>query len=47
MVQPKPYRLSVEEYEHLASLWHEDERVELLDGEIYAMAPIGDFKVII
>ena len=45
MIQPKPYRLSVEEYEHLAQMWHEDERVELLDGEIYAMAPISDDHV--
>lgn len=42
MIQPKPYRFSIEEYEGLAKcLWHEDERVELLDGEIYTMTPIG------
>lgn len=45
MIQSKPYRFSVEEYEYLAQMWHEDERVELLDGEIYAMAPIGDEHV--
>ena len=42
MIQPQHYHFSIEEYECLAkSLWHEDERVELLDGEIYAMTPIG------
>ena len=45
MIQPKPYRFSVEEYEYLAQMWHEDERAELLDGEIYAMAPISDEHV--
>lgn len=37
------YRFSVEEY-HLmadAGLFGEDDRVELLDGEVVEMAPIG------
>ncbi len=42
MIQPKPYRFSIEEYEGLAKcLWREGERVELLDGEIYTMTPMG------
>lgn len=37
------YRFSVEEYNKLgeAGIFHEDDRVELLDGEIIIMAPIG------
>jgi Uma2 family endonuclease len=37
------YRFSVEEYEKLgdAGIFQVEERVELLDGEIIAMAPIG------
>jgi Uma2 family endonuclease len=42
MVEPLPKRFSVAEYEQMASsLWLEDTRVELLDGEVYEMAPIG------
>lgn len=37
------YRFSVDEYARLgeAGIIHEDDRVELLDGEIIIMAPIG------
>jgi hypothetical protein len=37
------YRWSVEEYQKLgeAGIFHEDDRVELLDGDIVIMAPIG------
>jgi Uma2 family endonuclease len=42
MVEPLPKRFSVSEYERMASsLWLEDTRVELLDGEVYEMTPIG------
>ncbi len=42
MIQPKPYRFSIEEYEQTArtGVW-DDRRVELLDGEVFPMAPIG------
>jgi len=38
-----PYRFTVEDYEKLgaAGIFDEDDRVELLDGEIIIMAPIG------
>lgn len=41
--QPVPHRFSVEEYERFgeAGIFDEDSRVELLDGEIIDMAPIG------
>lgn len=41
--QSIPHRFSVEEYERLgeAGIFNEDSRVELLDGEIIDMAPIG------
>ena len=37
------YRFSVEEYHRMADagLFGEDDRVELLDGEVVEMAPIG------
>ncbi|MEA3211201.1 MAG: hypothetical protein QOE70_4258 [Chthoniobacter sp.] len=37
------YRFSVQEYEKLgeAGIFHEDDRVELLEGEIIILAPIG------
>lgn len=42
------YRFSVEEYNKLgeAGIFHEDDRVELLDGEIIVMAPIGKHHII-
>ena len=41
--QPQPYRFSVEEYYKLgeAGIFHPRDRVELLDGEILIMSPIG------
>ena len=41
------YRFSVEEYNKLgeAGIFHEDDRVELLDGEIIIMAPIGKHHI--
>ena len=41
MIQPKPYRFSIEEYEHLAEMWCENERFELLNGEIYTKPHVG------
>ena len=42
MIQPKLYRFSIEEYEQTArtGVW-DDRRVELLDGEVFPMTPIG------
>ena len=39
----KPYRFSVEEFNKLpeVGIFDEDDRVELLDGEIIVMSPIG------
>ncbi len=41
--EPEPYRFTVEEWHRLgeAGIFHEDDRVELLDGEIIIMSPIG------
>ncbi|MDQ6909343.1 MAG: Uma2 family endonuclease [Actinomycetota bacterium] len=41
---PAPYRFTVEEYYRLAEVgfFHEDSRVELLEGEIVQMAPIAN-----
>lgn len=43
-VMPKRYRFSVDEYDRMAQvgLLTECDRVELLDGDIVEMAPIGD-----
>lgn len=40
---PKPYRLTVQDYYRMgeAGIFEPDERVELIAGEIIAMAPIG------
>lgn len=42
-VQPVAYRFSVDEYYRMADagIFGEDDRVELLEGEIVEMAPIG------
>lgn len=42
------YRFSVEEYHKFgeAGIFHEDDRVELLNGEIVIMAPIGKRHVV-
>ncbi len=42
-VQPTPYRFSVVEYHQMADggVFGEDDRVELLEGEVVEMAPIG------
>ena len=41
---PSRRKLTVDEYHRMgeSGILHEDERVELLDGELYEMAPIGD-----
>lgn len=41
--QPAPYRFTVDEYEHLGRVgfFSPDDRLELIDGEIIRMAPIG------
>lgn len=41
---PPKRKLTVAEYERMgeAGVFHEDDRVELLDGELYEMPPIGD-----
>jgi Uma2 family endonuclease len=43
-VAPRAYRFTVEEYEHMvaAGVLSPDQRVELIEGEIIEMAPIGD-----
>ncbi len=40
---PKPYRLTVQDYYRMgkAGILEPDERVELMEGEIIAMSPIG------
>lgn len=41
---PQPLRFTVEDYHRMgeAGIFTEDDRVELLEGEIYAMSPIND-----
>lgn len=43
MVEPLPKRFNTREYERIAQAdaWPEDARLELLEGEIYEMTPIG------
>lgn len=43
LAEPPRRRLTVDEYERMgaAGIFHEDERVELLDGELFEMAAIG------
>jgi Uma2 family endonuclease len=41
---PPKRKFNVDDYHRMADagIFHEDDRVELLDGEIYEMTPIGD-----
>jgi Uma2 family endonuclease len=41
---PPHWKLTVDEFERMGEvgIFHEDDRVELLDGELYEMTPIGD-----
>jgi Uma2 family endonuclease len=41
---PPKRKLTVDEYQRMgeAGIFHEDDRIELLDGELYEMTPIGD-----
>lgn len=43
MVQPAPYRSTVEEYERMGAtgVFGPSDRLELIDGESVTMAPIG------
>ena len=48
MVYAPPRRkLTVYDYQRMgeSGIFHEDERVELLDGELYEMTPIGDHHI--
>jgi Uma2 family endonuclease len=41
---PPRWKLTADEYQRMGEIgiFHEDDRVELLDGELYEMTPIGD-----
>ena len=41
---PPKWKLTIDEYHRMgdAGIFREDDRVELLDGELYRMPPIGD-----
>ena len=41
---PRRWRFTADQYQRMGEtgILHEDDRVELLDGELYEMAPIGD-----
>ncbi|MCA1835748.1 MAG: Uma2 family endonuclease, partial [Actinobacteria bacterium] len=43
MPQPVAYRFTVDDYHRMADagIFDEDDRVELLDGEVVQMTPIG------
>jgi Uma2 family endonuclease len=47
VVYAPKHKLTADEYQRMgeAGILHEDDRVELLDGEIYDMPPIGDGHV--
>ncbi|MGI8740218.1 MAG: Uma2 family endonuclease [Gammaproteobacteria bacterium] len=42
-VAPQPYRFNVDEYHRMgeAGIFHEDQRLELIDGEVVEMSPTG------
>lgn len=44
---PTKRKLTADEYQRMGEigLFHEDEHVELLDGEIYEMVPVGDDRI--
>ena len=46
-VEPRPHRFTLEDYQRMGEtgIFAEDDRVELLEGEIYDMSPIGDRHV--
>lgn len=45
--RPTPYRFSVDEYERMAEagIFHEDDPVELIEGEIIQMAAVGNHHI--
>lgn len=47
VTQPQRYRFSLAEYDRMVekSIFREEARLELIDGEIIQMAPIGDRHV--
>ena len=44
---PRPMPISVDLYHYMAEqgMFEPDERVELIDGEIFAMSPVGSLHV--
>ena len=42
---PRHWKLTADQYQRMGetSILHEDDRVELLEGELYEMSPIGDW----
>ena len=47
VVQPARYRFTADEYHHMGAvgIFSEDDRVELIEGEIVEMSPVGDRHV--